>query len=316
MIRLTGVADLLLVRSRPGWVPAIVRIPFGLVLLAWTVTLMVDAADFLADDGTVPPDVAVSAGLRWFELSSTTAAWLALIALAAASIAITVGWRPTFWLVVAFVLLVSIQRRNTTILNSGDLLLRNLALLLVFVPTGAALSDDRWRGLGRRALGTASPIAPWGLRLVQFQLVVVYLFAFWSKSGATWRNGTAVSTALRLDDLERFPAPSWMVDDVVVVAMLTWGALAVELALAMFLWWKPARPYLIVVGIVFHLSIDTFLLVGFFGPAMVVGLLTFLDADRVDRRVAARRPASPGVAGGEERGDGSAVAEQGDVAVL
>jgi len=292
--RVHAATERVFVRQRPSWTVAIARIGYGLIVLAWTLTLMLDADSFLGDDAVLPNDLVSAGGWRWFELGSTTSVWLALVALTVAAIAIIIGLRPTIALLVTFVLLVSLQRRNLLILNSGDLLLRDLALLLAFCPTGAALSVDRWRRHGRGALRTAPLIAPWGLRLVQFQVMVVYFFAFWSKNGTTWRNGTAVSTAVRLEDLARFDAPVWIVGSVVLIAVLTWGALVVELALALLLWCKPLRPVLIGLGVGLHLFIDVFLLVGFFGLLMVVGLSTFLDADAIDDRIR-RRSASPGV---------------------
>ncbi len=132
-------------------------------------------------------------------------------------------------------------------------------------------------------------MAPWGLRIVQLQMVVVYFFAFWSKSGELWQDGTAVSTAFRLQDLQRLPEWSVLVDDIWVVAFLTWSTLVVELALGTLLWVKRLRPALIVFGVLLHLMIDTFVLVGFFGLAMIAGLMTFLDADRIDQAVHRRR---------------------------
>ena len=283
--RLRAAGERLFVRSRPAWTLAVARIGYGLILLAWTLTLMLDADAFLTEDGVLPNELVSGSGWRWFELGTTGSVWLALVALLVAAIAVLVGFRPTIALLVSFVLLVALQRRNLLILNSGDLLLRDLALLLAFCPTGAALSVDRWRRHGRTALRTAPLIAPWGLRLLQFQVMVIYFFAFWSKNGTTWRNGTAVSTALRLDDLARFDAPDWLVNNVVIIAVLTWGALAVEVGLAFLLWCKPLRPVLIGLGVALHVFIDAFLLVGFFGLLMLVGLSTFLDAEAIDRRI-------------------------------
>lgn len=280
--------ELLLQRRRPAWTIAIVRILFGLTLLGWTVTMAVDTNDLLGADAVVPPSFASQDGWRWFDLDSTGAAWTAIVVLLVASIAITVGWRPTVWLLLSFVLLVAIQRRNPLILNSGDLLLRDFAVLLALMPTGAALSVDRWRRHGRAALRTAPLVAPWGLRLMQLQMMTIYFFAFWSKSGETWREGTAVSTVFRIEDITRFDVPEWLSANVLIIAMLTWGALAIELALALLLWAKRLRPLLIALGIMLHLFIDLFVIVGFFGPLMVVGLLSFADAGWVDRVVERR----------------------------
>lgn len=288
-----GVIDTLLVRRRPAWSIALMRIVFGVTLLAWTVSLMVDADDFFARDGLVPPAAGASDVWRYVQLDTLTGAWVALAVLTIAAIAITVGFRPTWFLLVAFVLLVAIQRRNPLILNSGDLVLRNFALLLALCPTSAALSVDRWLRYGRAALRTAPLVAPWGLRLIQLQVMVIYFFAFWSKYGETWRQGTAVSTALRLDDLRRIAPPGFMIENIYVVAALTWGALAIELALALLLWHRGLRPVLIVLALLLHLLIDAFMLVGFFFPALIVGLCAFADPEWVGRVLtrSRRRPA-------------------------
>lgn len=275
--------DSLLFRRRSAWSLALMRVIFGCTLLAWTLTLMLDASDFFSPDGIAGPDVASTVGWRYFDLNSSGAAWIALATLVVAALAIIVGFRPTWFLLLAFVLLVAVQRRNPLILNSGDLVLRNFALLLALCPTSAALSVDRWMQHGRSSLRTAAQVAPWGLRLIQLQVVVIYFFAFWSKYGPTWRQGTAVSTALRLDDLRRIAPPSFMIDNIAVVAALTWGALAIELGLALLLWSRRLRPVLIVLALLLHLFIDTFMLVGFFFPALIVGLAAFTDTDWVGR---------------------------------
>ncbi len=280
----------LLQRRRPAWPLAIMRIMFGFVLLTWTLTMALDVDDLLGSDAIVPNQFATQGRWRYFDLDTTEAIWVALVVLIVASLALIIGWRPTIWFAVTFVVLVAVQRRNPVILNSGDLLLRDFAVLLALSPTGAALSVDRWRRHGRAALRTAPLVAPWGLRLLQLQLMVVYFFAFWSKSGDLWREGTAVSTVFRIGDLARFESPAWLVSNIVIIAVFTWGALAIELSLAMLLWVKRLRPVLIVLGIALHLFIDLFIIVGFFGPLMVTGLMAFPDADRIDRLVGRRWP--------------------------
>ncbi len=278
----------LLVTPHSAWPLAIARIIYGLVLMAWTATLAVDADTFLGADGLVPPEFADRSGWNLLNLSSGTEASIALIALFIAGAMITIGWHPTWWLVASFFVIVALQRRDLMILNSGDLLLRDFALLFALCPTSAALSVDRWRAYGRGSLSSAPNIAPWGLRLIQLQMMVIYFFAFWSKSGELWINGTAVSTALRLDDLQRFGAPGWLVGNVVVIAILTWGTLAVELALALLLWYKPLRPVLLALAFALHFFIDIMMMVGFFGLLMFAGLTTFFDPRWIER-IAARR---------------------------
>lgn len=278
----------LFLAPRSAWPLAIARVIIGAAILLWTLTMAFDVDALLGDNALVGPEFA-NGLFRYLPLDSALSINLALLALACVSVAIIVGWRPSVWLVVAFVLLVAIQRRNTMILNSGDVILRNLTLLLALTPTGAAMSVDRVRRSGRGAFWTSDQVAPWGLRLVQLQMMIVYFFAFWSKSGELWKNGTAVSTAFRLQDLQRFGELAVLVDNIWVVGFLTWSTLLVELALGTLLWAKRLRPGLIVFGVLLHVMIDTFVLVGFFGVAMIAGLMTFLDADRIDEMVKRRR---------------------------
>ena len=273
---------------RPAWPLAIARIVIGVAIFGWATTMLFDVTSLLGEDAVLPTDLA-SERIRWITLDTATEIRFALAALIVASLAIIGGWRPTVWLVIAFALMVTIQRRNPLILNSGDIILRDLTLLLALTPTGAALSFDRFRRHGRDGLYTAGLVAPWGMRLVQLQMMVVYLFAFWSKSGAEWREGIAVSTALRLQDLQRFGQLDVLVENIWMVAALTWGTLVVELMLGTLLWYKPLRPLLIVLGVLLHFTIDMYLLVGFFGLAMIGGLMTFLDADTIERAVRVRR---------------------------
>lgn len=290
----------LFLQQRSAWPLAMARIIIGLAIFGWAFTMLFDVGALLGTNALVGPEFASDLN-RYIGLDSTASISIALVVLLVAAVAITVGWRPTIWLLVAFVLLVAIQRRNTMILNSGDIILRNLTLLLAFTPTGAALSVDRVRRYGRDALWTSARVAPWGMRLVQLQMMTVYFFAFWSKSGELWKNGTAVSTAFRLQDLQRFGQLDVLVDNIWIVAFLTWSTLAVELALGTLLWVKKLRPLLIVLGVLLHVMIDTFVLVGFFGPAMIAGLMTFLDADRLDVYARTRRHANQDVEGSAER---------------
>jgi hypothetical protein len=98
---------------------------------------------------------------------------------------------------------------------------------------------------------------------------------------------------LRIGDITRFDSPAWLETNVVIIAVFTWGTLATELGLSTLLWAKRARPILIVAGITLHVFIDIFVMVGFFGPLMVLGLLGFLDAERIDRRIIAKWPTDP-----------------------
>lgn len=263
------------------------RIAYGLVLSLWTLTLMSDATSFFSEDGVLP-EVSL-AGWRWslLELDDSRAAVLVLMAaLLGAALCVMVGYRTRLATVVSFLLLVSLRWRNIWVMNGGDSLLRHMGFFLMLAPAGAALSVDRWRS-AREGFWTHPPRAPWALRLIQIQVSVVYLFTLWLKAqGERWNAGTAVSDSLRVQDLVRFELPWFVTDSLLVANLLTFGTLAVELALAVLLWNRRARPYVVVLGVTLHLFIELTMSLGFFSVVMILGYLAFLPEDTATAFVA------------------------------
>ena len=269
----------------------VVRVAFALVVLAWAVALGPDVLSFLGSDGILPraPDYA-TAGQRgaWSLLGSnpSDAVVIALYAVfVIAVICLLVGFHTRLAALAVFCGLVSLTRRNPFVLNSGDLALRVVAFYLVMAPAGAALSVDRWRK-ARRGQGRfwESPArAMWPVRLMQVQLTIVYLSTLWAKAGGTtWREGTAVSYALQLGFLNRLAVPDVLSRSLLMSNLLTYGTLAVELALAVLVWNRRARPWVLLLGVAFHLAIDYALRVGFFSYAMFVLYLAFIPPETMD----------------------------------
>jgi uncharacterized membrane protein YphA (DoxX/SURF4 family) len=262
---------------------ALFRIAFGIVVIAWTISLAPALYAFFGEDGVLPvhPDAGTGS---WgvLELSSSNAAVTVLyLLLLVAGLCLVVGFRTRLAAVVVFVCLVSFGRRDPWVLNSGDLLLSVLAFYLMLAPSGAALSVDRW--LKARSRFWEFPLRSlWPLRLIQVQVSLLYFFAVWQKvRGQTWNDGTAVSYALRIEDLERFPVPDFITDSLFVVNLLTFGTLAVELALAILVWNRKLRPWVLLAGVSLHLGIDYAVRVGFFSYAALVAYVAFLPPETV-----------------------------------
>ncbi len=160
---------------------ALVRIAFGGVLLAWCVFMSFDLLAFFSDSGILPERVAYPWTWSLLEVFSSDIALVALFGLlVVAAICIIVGYHTRLASLVAFVVLLSFERRNLLVLNAADILLRLFALYLALAPAGAALSVDRWRH-HRDRFWEFPARAPWALRLVQVQISVLYLFTVWLK---------------------------------------------------------------------------------------------------------------------------------------
>lgn len=264
------------------------RIAYGLLVTLWTISLLPNLFAFFGDDGILPQypkDGAAAWGV--LELSTGTPLLITVfVALLVSAMALTVGFHSRIAALVVWVCVLSFTHRNPLIGNSGDELIGNVALFLSLAPSGTSLSLDRLRNVGRDRFWEFPARAPWALRLVQIQLSVVYLSAVWDKvQGEMWRNGTAVSYALRIADVGRMPTPGFITHSVVISELMTYGTLALELSLGILVWNRLARPWVLTLGIVMHLGIDVSILVGFFSFMMIVCYLSFVPDQTASRRV-------------------------------
>jgi hypothetical protein len=257
---------------------AALRVLVGLLTIGWTLSLLPDARTFLGDDG-LQRDLPEVAGGAWVLPLGEPLLVLAL--LLAAAVALTVGWRTRLASVVVAVLLLAVQRRDPFVLNSGDLLLRQLAFFVMLMPAGETWSlDARRRGVERLR-------APWALRLLQLQVSALYLFSVWAKvRGDSWNDGTAVGLALQIEDLQRLAVPEALALSLPLSAALTYGALAVEAALVVGLWLPRLRYPVMAAGLALHLGIEATLLIGWFSLAVVGSYLAFVPAAHLRYAVA------------------------------
>lgn len=261
---------------------AVFRICFAAIAIAWTASLLPDLRAFYAAEGIVPADP--RRARLWSVLEAAPDAALPLgIVMLVACVALLVGLRTRLAAVLVFAGLLTFQRRNPFIHNSGDVLLRVMALYLALAPAGAALSIDRWRR-DRGGFWLFPVRAPWALRLVQIQLTVLYVATVWAKlRGTTWNDGTAVSYAMRIGDLERFPLPASVETSLVWANLFTYGTLATEFALAVLVWNRRARPWVLAAGVLMHLGIEYTLLVGYFTLAILAAYVAFVPPDTMSR---------------------------------
>lgn len=118
-----------------------------------------------------------------------------------AALALVVGFRTRLASVVCWVLVVSLQHRNPLVLNGGDTLLSLYAFWAMFLPLNARWSVDRaiadssnrdgFLSLENNRFHTVPGAA------FMLQTLFVYGFTVVLKSGDLWRNGEAVSYAIR-----------------------------------------------------------------------------------------------------------------------
>jgi hypothetical protein len=275
---------------------AVFRIAFGLIMLGWSVSMLPELFPLFAKDGILPRQPPFERQLwgGWGVLGYAPGKGVVvalIVSMIVASLCLMIGLLPQVAAAVVFVGALSFERRNPFVFNSGDALLRILAFYLIFAPTGAALSINRWIN-DRKQFWSFPARAPWALRLIQIQFSIVYLIAVWTKvRGKTWNDGTAVSYALRIGDLTRFPVPSFITHSALISNVFTFGTLALELSLAILVWNRRLRPWVLLAGLSLHLGIEYSIRVGFYGFAILSMYLLWVSPARMETLILAlRRP--------------------------
>jgi Vitamin K-dependent gamma-carboxylase len=270
-------------KPQPAYTLGAVRIAFGTIVALWTLSLIGDLADFFSEYGVAPQQRAVPFQLGifayWTDDRALMIGWTLLLV---SALALAVGWHSRLAALIVYVLLASFEFRNQNVFNSGDALLRIEALFLAFAPSGAALSLDQRRRTG--SFWTAQNRAPYTVKLLQIQLTVIYVATFLIRMrGTKWLDGTAMSYALRLEDMLVVPVPEWITVNPLLMNIATWGTLLLEPAIGILVWNRRCRPYLLLAGLALHLTILVTVAVGFFTPAMLVLYVAFIDPETIRR---------------------------------
>jgi hypothetical protein len=197
---------------------------------------------------------------------------------------LTIGFWTRFSSVAVFLCLVSIQQRNLWMLHNGDTFLRVAGFFLMFAPAGAAFSLDRLIRVRRGLEGPApTPRAPWAQRMIQFELALMYFASFcWKLKGHTWLQGTALYYVVHLHSIARFPLPGW-IQHPAILRMGGWFTLLLEFSLGVLIWFRRFRYPLLLMGILFHLSVEYALNLPMFEWDVLTAYVLFLDPADLER---------------------------------
>ena len=178
--------------------------------------------------------------------------------------------------------LVSLHHRNGIILHGGDTVMRMAVLYLAIAPCGAACSVDRlirvWRGKE-----DSQPVEKclWVQRVMCYEVAIVYFTTMWLKYwGSHWRDGTATWYTAHLPEFYRFPVPQFMREPPMTV-LTTYGTLLVEFALGTIVFFRPARKWVLLSGVLLHAYIDWSMNIPLFAFLMVACYINFYDGEEV-----------------------------------
>lgn len=208
-----------------------------------------------------------------------------------AALCLTLGFWTRTSAVLVYLGLSLLHTRNAPIHNSGDTVMMVMSIYLLLSPAGAACSLDRlWRIFQGKEDDAPPAIIPWTQRLMQIQIAVLYLCASLNKiTGPNWMDGTAVYYPLHLPESLRFPVLGR--DNLYVLNVMTWGTIAIEMALATFVWVPRLRLYVLTLGVLLHLGIEYSFNIPLFSALMITSYINFLTGDDIRNFLAwAKRP--------------------------
>ena len=175
---------------------ALFRIFLGFLIIADLAGRVPNFRAHFTEEGILPRELLISSMSEWrwslflingslqFQVALFIATWIA-------AICIIVGYRTRLMLVVAWVLIMSLQVRNPLVLSGADTLLRLTMFWSMLLPLGAKWSIDSRRSEAPKGLSTRFvSFASAGLII---QIAIMYLFTVMLKDGPSWRgDGTAL----------------------------------------------------------------------------------------------------------------------------
>ncbi len=190
---------------------ALFRILLGVILLVDLAARAGDIGVFYTDSGVLPRvdllDRVATGATPWavslHMISGRPEVQLLLFAIAAfCAFCLLIGHRTRLFTVLSWLLLLSLQNRNTAILNAGDVLFRMLLFWSMFLPLGARASVDAAMREPREDGPDEGGHRTWSVAAFCFmaQVSIVYWATALLKTDPIWtEDRTAVWHALKLD---------------------------------------------------------------------------------------------------------------------
>ena len=248
----------------------------------------------------------------FFMASLPYEAAIGFVLCAIAYLMLIVGNRTPWAHLASLFAVLSLHGRVLFIQNGGDVVLVELTVWTLFLPTGRRYSIDSLRArlrahpartvedLDRSQVAPPDdrPVVSLAALALLTQLAVIYLLNALQKSGPTWREGSAVHYTLFSEGVVTrlgLWARGWLTP--AESRLLTWSALAIESILPLLILTpiarRPARRLAIALVIALHVGFASFLNLGLFVPAMIAFtpfLVPAADWDALERLWRDRRP--------------------------
>ena len=269
------------------------RVTFGLLMI-WHLKPFLVAADGVRIY-TGPPVLFKFYGFAWVQPGPDWAMRLLFWGLAAAALAIALGFWYRLAASIFFAGYLYVFLLDRTLVNNHNYLICLLALLLVFVPAHSSASLDAARRPSLR-----SPTVPaWSLWILRLQIGIPYFYGGLAKINSDW--------LLRAEPMRLWLAtgaaggsllPGSVAKEPWVAYSFSWGGLVFDLLIVPLLLWRRTRVAAFVLALAFHISNSFIFTIGVFPWLMICATTLYFSPDwpkrfglfRTPRRAAKEAP--------------------------
>jgi hypothetical protein len=163
---------------------------------------------------------------------------------------------------------ISLSRLLLPVFNGSDLVLSLFLFIAIFLPDApkiklpvdASLQDN---------------ISRWAVMLIRVELALIYFLSGYDKlMSDAWQSGAAVYSIINLNFYYNSLFSLQLSESQFLV--ISWITVLFELVFPLGVWFEKTRPYFLIAGIIFHLTIIIFLGLIDFGVLMIISYLIFL----------------------------------------
>jgi hypothetical protein len=261
---------------------ASLRIGYGIAGLAVLIDLWPLRHTLLSSSGIFGGASPGSALNVFAWIHGDTGVTIALLVFALSLVCLTLGLFQRLAAATAFVWVSSYSATAAIALSGFDTILRVIGFVLVISPV-----VPTWALRRGESPAPEQPPAAYGLRLVQWQVLLIYVCTVWLKApDPFWRTGAAVPYFL-MSMFARHPTAA-AAHLGALGALLTYGTLVVEVSIPFLLWGRRTRWLGVGLGAGLHVGIALTSELALFTLAMLPLYTAYFEAEdfeRITRRI-------------------------------
>lgn len=247
---------------------------FYALLLIFSVTILFDVDAFYGEHSLVYQSRVQETSFTYFLLNMLSfpmfRTWYLLffiVQIAAILFSYFRKWE-TIVSIVVWITTVNIINVAGPIFTGGEVLVKLLLFYMMFIK-----QSDKTKNLPiRNTLNNVFYLA------CVVQVLMVYFFSAWYKwLDPNWVNGSAFGMVAQIDAYSVPWLKELVLDNPILGKIATWIGLGYQTLFPVVIWFKKIKPYFLLIGVAFHLSIALFLGIFAFGLIMIAVYLLFID---------------------------------------